>query len=244
MLFLLSLLLALCVSLTHAATFRIEHRISTPDQDGDWSLRSYEDPLTAQKTSSTVIDKKLLPTSTPTVDTSTWYYTIKISTDAPDSAFTITSIPFCNLLLPGSSVSRMVKESIVVTPNLIGEPLSATYRITNKKTSSKTSSLCGEVDSEKLKERFVSSVQTSFDIDLGDKADSIPLKVQNGPPPGLQLMPRPKGDTTFKSMGTDPTKDKKAQQQSQSFLGKYWWIILPIAVMTLTAPAEEAPKGK
>ena len=105
------------------------------------------------------------------------------------------------------------------------------------------SSLCGEVDSEKLKERFVSAVQTSFDIDLGDKADSIPLKVQNGPPPGLQLMPRPKGDTTFKSMGADPTKENKAKQQSQSFLGKYWWIILPVAVMTLTAPAEEAPKG-
>jgi hypothetical protein len=53
------LVVALCVAFCHATNFRIEHRISTPDSDGEWLLRSYEEPLTAQKTSTTAIDKNV-----------------------------------------------------------------------------------------------------------------------------------------------------------------------------------------
>lgn len=242
MLFLLSLVLS-CLFVSTMADFVIEHKIITPSSSGEFTPREYTD-LSLLTPSSTTISSDILPLTESTVDTSTWYYTVKISTDSPSSSSTTTSIPFCNILLPGSSVfSKVIKESIVITPNLVGGPLSATLRITNKKTMNKASSLCGVVESSKLKEKFVSNLQTTLEIDLGDKADSIPLKVHNNAPPGLQVLPRPKGDTTFKSMGTDPTKDKEPQQ-SQSFLGKYWWIILPLAVMTLTAPAEEPGKGK
>jgi hypothetical protein len=196
-------LLLLSLFTASAVEYTIDHAIVTPLMSSpQFSPRAYKEPLTGATTSaletaipvvvsplpllaSLTLDPhpfsplpQIFPLAEATVDTSTWYYTVKVSSTNPDSSYTITSIPFCNLLLPASSVSKVVKETIVMTPNLVGEPLSATLRVTNKKTSSKGSSLCGVVDSSVLKEKFISTLQTSFDIDLGDKADSIPLKVQ------------------------------------------------------------------
>lgn len=162
-----------------------------------------------------------------------WFYTVSTAT-------TTYSLPFCTLL-PNSSLSPKLRLSIDLSPGFSGELSSFNLRVTNKLIDTSPSPLCSSPSVEKIKKGLKEETATTTILLLPETSDVIPVSLKTRPPPGMIPLKRNKDVASEISFDTKGKAGKEGEEKAggQSILGKYWWVILPLAVMTLTAPASE-----
>jgi hypothetical protein len=90
--------------------------------------------------------------------------------------------------------------------------------------------------------------QTTVDFETATPGMAIPLVLpQTKPPTGLNFFPRGK-DGGKDGAGSVPLLNPEAKDstQNQSFFIKYWYIVLPLTIMTMlnNGGADEAPSGE
>ena len=152
----------------------------------------------------------------------------------------------CGVLIPLVSQSLLTpSEEISLTLGHTGSLLSISYKPLVSPLAPACDALrplAGNGDSESPELKFITSV--SYGTSTPGMAVSLVLP-QTRPPPGLKFYPRKDGGGTAGGgkVGSGPKLPgmEGDKAENKSFLVKYWYIILPIALMALTGSKEEPP---
>ncbi|TMW59324.1 hypothetical protein Poli38472_004393 [Pythium oligandrum] len=148
------------------------------------------------------------------------HYTLRVRSDPenPDSAYVVTSIPMCML------AGTRMREDLTFHLSDSGKLLAVEYL-----TPYVSASTCAEYQKRELKNvKFAASASV--------------LKPQNGPSPPKTISAKQK---KAPKVVKNPVKDEEGEQpaeESQSFLRRYWYIILPLVVMSLFG-SDPGPQG-
>ncbi|GMH66858.1 hypothetical protein TrST_g7502 [Triparma strigata] len=164
----------------------------------------------------------------------TWFYAV--STDTSSYSF-----PFCPLL--ANTLSPKLRLSLTLSPGFTGDLSSFNLRVTNKLIDATPSPLCSSTSVEAIKGGLKPETATNAILLLPETSDVIDKSVRTRAPPGMIPLKRNKDEASDITFEKAKGEGSEKAAGGQSILGKYWWIILPLAVMTLTAPAEEAPQA-
>jgi len=156
-----------------------------------------------------------------------------------DGSTTLTSVPGCNLRRAN------FREEITLMLSNTGKLLSVSYMPIVSPLAPACNTLSPiEADTSKdLK------FQTTVDFETATPGMAIPLVLpQTKPPVGLKFFPRKDVGKMEHGAGSVPLLNPEAQdsKQNQSFFVKYWYIVLPLTIMTMFngAGTEEAPTGE
>ncbi|KAJ0395179.1 hypothetical protein ATCC90586_001940 [Pythium insidiosum] len=148
------------------------------------------------------------------------HYTLRARSDPldPTSPYVVTSIPMCML------AGTRMREDLAFHLSDNGKLLAIEYL-----TPYISSSTCAEYMKRDLKgAKFAAS--------------GTVLKAQNGPVPPKQVSPKQKKAPKGVKKPVQAEEGEQAPEENQSFLRKYWYIILPLVVMSLFG-GEPAPQN-
>ena len=141
-----------------------------------------------------------------------------------------TTLPFCSLLLPPTALTKTILLTLSTSHSLTGSASSHSLRVSNKSTRGGTSDLCVDrVSAGLFSEQWEGAVKLSHFNVTHESGDVVPLSVRSSPPPGLKRLDNGGNN----SGGLDAEEGRK-----KSFLGRYWWVILPLVLVSLTGGDE------
>lgn len=161
-------------------------------------------------------------------------YSIRVVDEQGGGSVAMASVPGCDLRRAN------FREEISLTLGHTGDLLSISYTPLVSPLAPSCKSLSA-LSSEDDPPTELSFTTTSVEFSTATSGMSVPLVLpQTRPPPGLSFYPR-------KDSGGQGTKTgipglDQDNQQSKSFLMRYWYVILPVAIMSLTGGGEEEPQ--
>ncbi|DBA01964.1 TPA: hypothetical protein N0F65_006697 [Lagenidium giganteum] len=171
------------------------------------------------------------------------HYTIRARSDPadPSSPYVMTSIPMC--VLAGTRLREDVTFHLSATGKLLAMEYLTPYV---------TASSCAEYQKVCMHALWIMAtlgdlcVRHDLQRDLKTvkfSSNGNAIKAQNGPTPPKQITV--KKDRAPQGVQPIKTEDDKSAEENQSFLRKYWYIILPIVLFSVfgtePAPAPGAP---
>eukprot|EP00980_Cylindrotheca_fusiformis_P021636 scaffold8505_cov130-Cylindrotheca_fusiformis.AAC.2 len=163
-----------------------------------------------------------------------WYH-VKIENPSDPNDFVLSTVPACNLRR-----AKFKDEFQITLPRTAESQItSLAYLPLVSPLAPKTCDELTEVESP----AFTSKTSVSLDAPGMIMKAVLP---QSKPPPGMAFLPHPnnnKGPGAAGGAGPGPTGDQE-ETTGQSFLRKYWYVILPLVIANfMGSPEEPAPAG-
>eukprot|EP00566_Odontella_aurita_P015788 CAMPEP_0113529738 /NCGR_PEP_ID=MMETSP0015_2-20120614/2556_1 /TAXON_ID=2838 /ORGANISM="Odontella" /LENGTH=278 /DNA_ID=CAMNT_0000428393 /DNA_START=148 /DNA_END=984 /DNA_ORIENTATION=- /assembly_acc=CAM_ASM_000160 len=160
-------------------------------------------------------------------------YSIRVVDESGGGSAAMASVPGCDLRRAN------FREEISLTLGHTGDLVSVSYTplVSPLAPSCRSLAALSSVDSS-TELKFT----TTMKYETATSVMSVPLVLpQTRPPPGLSFYSRKDGTAPGSKTGMPGVDQDKPQ--NKSFLMRYWYIILPLAIMSLTGGEEPPPQG-